>query len=116
LVEGLAARQPVLLLFEDAHWSDTTSLELYDLIIDRVPRLPGFLIVTFRPEFTPAWTGRPQVTSLGLNRLAPRQRAEMIAGITGGKRCPGRSPSRSSTAPTGCRSLSRRWRSWSAPS
>jgi class 3 adenylate cyclase/predicted ATPase len=87
-VEGLAARQPVLLLFEDAHWSDPTSLELYDLIIDRVPALPLLLIVTFRPEFTPPWTGRPHVTSLGLNRLAPRLRAEIIAGVTGGKALP----------------------------
>ena len=46
------------------------------------------LIITFRPEFTPPWTGRPHVTSLGLNRLAPRQRAEMIAGVTGGKALP----------------------------
>jgi class 3 adenylate cyclase len=87
-VEGLAARQPVLMLFEDAQWSDPTSLELYDLIIDRVPTLPVLLIVTFRPEFTPPWTGRPHVTSRGLNRLAPRQRAEMIAGVTGGKALP----------------------------
>src|SRR5207237_8249932 len=71
-VEGLAARQPVLMLFEDAHWSDPTSLELFDLIIDRVPTLPLLLIVTFRSEFSPPWTGRPHVTSLGLNRLAPR--------------------------------------------
>ncbi len=87
-VEGLAARQPVLMLFEDAHWSDPTSLELLDLIIDRVPALPVLLIITFRPEFTPPWIGRPDVTSLGLNRLAPRQRAEMIAGVTGGKALP----------------------------
>ena len=87
-VEGLAARQPVLLLLEDAHWGDPTSLELLDLIIDRVPALPLLLIVTFRPEFSPPWTGRPHVTSLGLSRLAPRQRAAMIAGITGGKALP----------------------------
>jgi class 3 adenylate cyclase/tetratricopeptide (TPR) repeat protein len=87
-VEGLAARQPVLLLVEDVHWADPTSLELLDLIIDRAPSLPLSLIVTFRPEFTPSWTGRPHVTSLGLNRLAPRQRAAMIAGITGGKALP----------------------------
>jgi predicted ATPase len=87
-VEGLAARQPVMMLFEDAHWSDPTSLELLDLIIDRVPALPILLIVTFRPEFAPPWVGRPHVTSLGLNRLAPRQRAEMIAGLTGGKALP----------------------------
>jgi hypothetical protein len=74
-VEGLAARQPVLMLFEDTHWSDPTSLELLDLIIDRVPTLSLLLIVTFRPEFTAPWAGRPHVASLGLNRLAPRQRA-----------------------------------------
>jgi class 3 adenylate cyclase len=87
-VEGLAARQPVLMLFEDAQWSDPTSLELYDLIIDRVPALRVLLIVTFRPEFAPPWVGRPQVSLLTLNRLPPRQRAEMIAGITGGKALP----------------------------
>jgi class 3 adenylate cyclase len=87
-VKALASRQPVLLLFEDAQWSDPTSLELLDLIVDRVSTLRVLLIVTFRPEFTPPWTGRPQVTSLGLNRLAPRQRAEMIAGVTGGKALP----------------------------
>src|SRR5262249_28392048 len=75
-VEGLATRQPVLMLFEDAHWSDPTSLELLDLIIDRVPALRVLLIVTFRPEFVPSWTGRPHVTALGLNRLTPRQRVE----------------------------------------
>ena len=87
-IEGLAARQPVLLLFEDAQWSDPTSIELLDLIIDRVPALSLLLIVTFRPEFSPPWAGRPNVTSLALNRLAPRQRAEMIRGITGGKALP----------------------------
>jgi class 3 adenylate cyclase/predicted ATPase len=87
-VEGLAARQPVVMLFEDAQWSDPTSLELYDLIIDRAPALSLLLIVTFRPEFTPPWTGRPHVTWRVLNRLAPRQRAAMIAGVTGGKTLP----------------------------
>jgi class 3 adenylate cyclase/tetratricopeptide (TPR) repeat protein len=87
-VEGLAARTPVLMLFEDAQWSDPTSLDLLDLIVDRVPALPILLIVTYRPEFSPPWAGRPHVSLLALNRLAPRQRAEMIAGITGGKALP----------------------------
>jgi class 3 adenylate cyclase/tetratricopeptide (TPR) repeat protein len=87
-VEGLALRQPVLMLFEDAHWSDPTSLELLELIIGRVPALPVLLIVTFRPEYAAPWTCRPRVTSLTLNRLAPRQRAEMIPGVTGGKALP----------------------------
>jgi tetratricopeptide (TPR) repeat protein len=87
-VDGLAARQPMLMLFEDAQWSDPTSLELLDLIIDRVPASRVLLIVTFRPEFRPPWTGRPHVTSLGLSRLAPRQRTEIISGVTGGKTLP----------------------------
>jgi class 3 adenylate cyclase len=87
-IEGLAARQPLLMLFEDAQWSDPTSLELLDLIIDRVPTLPVLLIITFRPEFGPPWASRSHVTALALNRLAPRQRVEMIAGVTGGKVLP----------------------------
>ena len=106
-VEGLAARRPVLMLFEDAHWIDPTSLELYDLIIDRMPALPLLLIITFRAEFIPPWTGRPHVSLLSLNRLAPRQRAEMIAGITGGKALPEEITAQIITAPTVRRSLSR---------
>ena len=87
-VEGLAARQPVLMVFEDAHWSDPTSREVLDLMIDRVPALRVLLIITFRPEFTPPWLGRPHVTMLNLNRLPPRQRAEMIRYVTGGKALP----------------------------
>jgi hypothetical protein len=73
-------RQPVLMLFEDAQWSDPTSLELYDLIIDRVPAVRVLLIMTYRPGFSAPWTGRRHVTALVLNRLAPRQQEEMIAG------------------------------------
>jgi predicted ATPase len=43
---------------EDLQWSDPTSLELMDLVIDRVASLPALLIVTFRPEFAPRWVGR----------------------------------------------------------
>ena len=46
------------------------------------------MILTFRPEFTPPWVGRPHVTLLSLNRLPPRHRAEMIAHVTGGKTLP----------------------------
>jgi len=87
-LEGMAAREPVLVVFEDVHWIDPTSLELLDLIVDRVPALPMLLIITFRPEFSPRWVGRPHVTLLALNRLSPTQRAEMIAGVSGGKALP----------------------------
>jgi len=53
-----------------------------------VPTLPVLVIITFRPEFTPPWIGRPHVSVLSLNRLPPRRGAEMIAGLTGGKALP----------------------------
>jgi class 3 adenylate cyclase len=87
-VEGLAARQPVLMVWEDVHWSDPSTREGLDLIVDRVPRLRVLVIMTFRPEFTPPWIGRPHVTMLTLNRLPRRQGAEMIAHVTGGKPLP----------------------------
>jgi predicted ATPase len=87
-VEGLAARQPVLIVFEDVHWSDPTTREWPDLLIERVPTLRVLVIITFRPEFTPRWVGRPQVTMLNLNRLPRRQRAEMILHVTGGRALP----------------------------
>ncbi len=87
-VEGLAARQPLLMVVEDAHWGDPSSRDLFDLIIDRVASLPVLAIVTFRPEFSPPWVGRSHVTLLSLNRLRPRQRAEMISQVTGGKALP----------------------------
>jgi class 3 adenylate cyclase len=75
-VEGLAARQPVLLVVEDAHWADPTSLELFELIVERVSSLPLVAIVTFRPEFVPPWVGRSQVALISLSRLSRRLRAE----------------------------------------
>jgi class 3 adenylate cyclase/tetratricopeptide (TPR) repeat protein len=87
-VEGLAVRQPLLIVWEDAQWSDPTSRELLDLIVDRVASLSVLLIVTYRPEFTSPWVGHPHVTLLTLNRLPPRQSAEMIIHVTGGKALP----------------------------
>jgi class 3 adenylate cyclase/predicted ATPase len=87
-LEGLARRQPLLMVFEDAHWIDPTSRELLDLIVEHVPNLPVLLIVTFRPEFQPPWTGQPQVTMLALNRLDRRDRTALVAQIAGGKALP----------------------------
>jgi predicted ATPase len=87
-VEGLAARQPVLMVFEDVHWSDPTTRESLDLVVDRVATLRVLVIITFRPEFTPPWIGRPHVTLLALARLPRRQRAQMITQVTGGKVLP----------------------------
>jgi class 3 adenylate cyclase len=87
-LEGLAHRQHVVIVLEDAHWIDPTSGELLDLIVERVRSLPALLIVTFRPEFQPPWTGQPQVTMLALNRLDRRDRTALAVQIAGGKALP----------------------------
>jgi predicted ATPase len=76
------------MLFEDVQWSDPTTREWLDLLIDRVPTVRVLVILTFRPEFAPPWIGRAHVTLLSLSRLSPRQRAEMITHVTGGKTLP----------------------------
>jgi len=87
-LEGLACQQPVVMVFEDAHWIDPTSRELLDLTVEHVRSLPVLLIVTFRPEFQPPWTGQPQVTMLALNRLDRRDRTALIEQIAGGRALP----------------------------
>jgi class 3 adenylate cyclase len=82
-LDYLAQRQPVLMLFEDVHWIDPTSRELLDYIVDRGRRLPILLIITFRPEFQPAWSGQPHVTILTLNRLSRRNGAALVQGLAG---------------------------------
>src|SRR5262249_48685272 len=74
-LEGLAARSPVLIVLEDAHWIDPTSLDLLDRTIARVADLPVLLVATFRAEFQPAWVGQPHVTMLPLSRLGRRDSA-----------------------------------------
>jgi class 3 adenylate cyclase/predicted ATPase len=87
-LDGLAHQQPVLMVFEDAHWIDPTSRELLDLAVERIRSLPVLLIVTFRPEFQPPWTGQSQVTMLALNRLDRRDRTVLVEQIAGGKALP----------------------------
>jgi DNA-binding winged helix-turn-helix (wHTH) protein/predicted ATPase len=87
-LDGLARRQPVVVVFEDVHWIDPTSRELLDLTVDRVPSLPVLLIVTFRSEFQPPWAGQPRVTMLALNRLDRHDRTALVAQIAGGKALP----------------------------
>jgi class 3 adenylate cyclase/predicted ATPase len=87
-LDGLARQQPVLTVFEDAHWIDPTSRELLDLTIERVRSLPVLLIMTFRPEFQMPWTGQPQVTMLALNRLDRHDRTVLVEQIADGKALP----------------------------
>ena len=76
------------MIFEDAHWTDPTSLEVFSRVVDRLRTLHVLLIVTFRPEFDPPWIGRPYVTALTLNRLPQRDIEAMIDGVVGNKVIP----------------------------
>ena len=87
-VAGLARDQPVLMIFEDAHWSDPTTLEAFGAIINRVQDAAVLLVITYRPEFTPPWASHGHVTVHALNRLGRRQGAAMVAKVTGGKPLP----------------------------
>ena len=87
-LEGLARREPIVAVFEDAHWIDPTSRELLDVTVERVGSLPVLVLVTFRPEFQPPWIGQPQVTMLALNRLDRRDRTALVEQIAGGKPLP----------------------------
>ncbi len=87
-MEGLARQKPVLMLFEDAHWADATSLELLDLAIERVKRLAVLMLITFRPEFEAPWKGLPGVTTVALGRLDRRQAEALVERVTGGRKLP----------------------------
>ncbi len=87
-LEGLSRNEPVLVIFEDVHWADPTSLELLDLLVDRTQNLATLMVITFRPEFTPPWTDHAHVTSLTLNRFTRRLASTMIQRLTAKKPLP----------------------------
>ena len=85
---ALSRQRPVLMIFEDAHWTDPTSLEVFGRVVDRIKTLRVLLIVTFRPEFAPPWIGRPYVTALTINRLGERDVGAIIDRVVGNKPLP----------------------------
>ena len=80
---GLTRRRPVLIVLEDAHWIDPTTLELFDQTIRRIQPLPALLVVTFRPEFAPPWIRRPLVTELQLSRLSHSEGVAIVTEVSG---------------------------------
>ena len=87
-VVAFARQNPVLIVFEDAHWTDPTSLEALGRTVDRIASHRVLVIVTFRPDFQPPWLGRPYVTALILNRLPQRDIDLMIDRVVGNKLIP----------------------------
>jgi class 3 adenylate cyclase/predicted ATPase len=87
-IEALARINPLLAIFEDAHWADPTSLELFARTVELAVNNRLLILVTFRPEFTPPMVGRPHVTELALHRLAPRDIDLLIEGVAGSRSLP----------------------------
>jgi class 3 adenylate cyclase/predicted ATPase len=87
-VETFSRKGPVLMIFEDAHWADPTSLEAFGRAVDRIKTFRVLLIITYRPEFQAPWIGLPHVTALTLNRLTRREIEAMIDQVAGNKPTP----------------------------
>jgi class 3 adenylate cyclase/predicted ATPase len=87
-MEALTRANPVLMIFEDAHWIDPTSLEALGRTVDRIRTLGALLLVTYRPEFEPPWIRRPSVTALTLSRLGEREIDAMMDRVVGNKLLP----------------------------
>jgi len=88
IVKAAARAEPCLLLFEDVHWADPTTLETLSLLIDRLDSIPVLVVLTHRPEFEPPWSGYVRVTTLNLARLVPAQSRQLVSNLTGGKALP----------------------------
>jgi class 3 adenylate cyclase len=85
---AMAAARPLLLIVEDLHWVDPTTLEFLTLLLNQVPTARVLVLLTARPAFIPPWTPRSHLTQLTLTRFTPSQTAAMVTGVTGGKRLP----------------------------
>jgi len=84
----LAERQPILFILEDLHWTDPSTLELLDLLIDQTPTASLCVLLTCRPEFQPTWQHRSYLMEVTLNRLSHTQVESMAQQVTGGKELP----------------------------
>ena len=79
---------PVLFIVEDLHWTDPTTLELLNLVIDQTPTASILVLLTCRPHFQPAWHHRSYLTEMTLHRLSHAQVEQIVAGVTEGKTFP----------------------------
>jgi len=84
----IAAQQPVLFVMEDLHWVDPSTLELLSLLVDQGPTARILVLLTFRPDFSPPWTGRAHLTQVTLPRLPRQQATEMTDRVAHGKALP----------------------------
>lgn len=86
---ALAANLPVLVIFEDVHWGDPTSLELLGLGVEQAVQMRMLFVITARPEFSPPWPDRPHMTTLALSRLNRRDGSALAQRVAGRNLLPG---------------------------
>src|SRR5262249_43788191 len=84
----LAEHQPVLFILEDLHWTDPTTLELLNLLVEQVPTAAIYTLLTCRPHFQPSWHHRSYITEMTLNHLSHAQVAQIVTAMTDGKTFP----------------------------
>jgi predicted ATPase len=84
----LAEQQPVLFIQEDLHWTDPTTLELLNLVIEQIPTASVLVLLTCRPHFQPAWHHRSYLTEITVNHLSHTQVAQIVTCMTDGKTLP----------------------------
>jgi len=88
LLGALAERRPVVLVVEDLHWIDPSTLEFLDLLLGELSMLPLLLVATFRPEFVAPWRHQTAATQLSLGGLNEAQATALIAQIDASRRLP----------------------------
>src|SRR5262245_43535892 len=88
LFRALATRRPVLVLVEDLHWIDASSLELLSVLVDQVATAPICVLLTARPDFRPPWAARSHTTQMTLARLPRRYSEQMVLSVAGNKPLP----------------------------
>ncbi len=88
LLLRLAAAQPLLLVMEDLHWVDPSTLEWLSLLVDQGPTARILALCTCRPDFRPPWAGRSHLTQVTLARLPQRQATALTHQVAHGKALP----------------------------
>ena len=88
IIAVVAKQQATVVLFEDIHWADPTTLEALNILIDRTESLPILVLLVYRPEFQPPWLSRAHVTPIALTRLSRTQSASIVLRVAGGKPLP----------------------------
>ncbi len=88
VIVAAAGSRSLLMLFEDVHWADPTTLEFLEALLARLDRLHVLLVATYRPEFKPQWVGQPHVTALTLSRLDPEHTRAIATRVAGGRQLP----------------------------